>query len=135
LRNNGDMWALNSVIAVGLIAIFLIGFFMVASLVLPKDVGKIKASVADADSGSQLISLFRVPVRNMVVADIVRGSVSCSEFENVLDKVHTYSAYSLKINGKTSCSKGLIKDNVLKVDFALPLYDDRIADVSLEVSK
>lgn len=79
IKNNGDMWALNSLVAVGLIAIFLFGFFMVATAVLPGDVAEIRAEVAESSYSSQVLSLFRVPVRGLVVADFVSfGSKSPS---------------------------------------------------------
>lgn len=67
----GDMWALNALVSAGLIAIFLLGFFITATLVLPGDVAEIKASVVGSSYGSQLLSLFRVPVRGIVIADFI----------------------------------------------------------------
>ncbi len=133
----GDIWALNALVAVGLIAVFLFGFFMVASAVLPGDIAEIKAGVADSSYGSQLLNIFRIPVRSMNVADIVSGSdVKCSDLADALRFVYGSGvSYAFTVDKAVLCSGGSLKKSVLKNEFVLPSYDGRVHNVSIEVSK
>lgn len=140
IRTKGDMWALNALVAVGLIAVFLFGFFMVASVVLPGDIAEIKASVVGSSYGSQLLNIFRVPVRGMNIADIVSGSsvsgVSCPDVSDALRFVYGPDmSYSLTVDQAVLCSGGSLKKSVLKSEFVLPSYDGSVHNVSVEVSK
>lgn len=133
----GDMWALNALVAVGLIAVFLFGFFMVASAVLPGDIAEIKASVAGSSHSSQLINIFRVPVKGMNIADIVSGSdVKCSDLADALRFVYGSGvSYTFSVDKAVLCLGGSLKKSVLKREFVLPSYDGSVHNVSVEVSK
>lgn len=142
IKNKGDMWAINLVIAVGLIAIFLFGFFVLISKTMPHDVGQVKAKIVEVQHSSQLISLFRIPANNLVLADFVSksqssNSIGCSDIENSLRFVYGDSInYLISVDGKKFCSKGAVKTpGALKSGFVLPAYDGSVHNISVEVSK
>lgn len=139
--NKADIWALNALVAVGLIAVLLFGFFITASAVLPSDVAEIKTSISESSRGAQLLNIFRIPVRGMVLADIVSGGsavsrVNCPDLTDALRFVYgTEAQYSLRVDDTMFCSAGSLQKSVLKTEFVLPSYDGKVHNVSIEVSR
>jgi hypothetical protein len=134
LQIKADMWALNAIVAVALIAIFIFGFFMIASRVLPKDVADVKAVLADVKYSSQVLGVFGIPVGGFVVADFVSGAVGCSDIGNALRFVYGSGAgYVVKVDGSVSCSAQGPGASFQKNEFILPSYGGGVHSVSVEV--
>ncbi|MBN1644740.1 hypothetical protein JW851_01700 [Candidatus Woesearchaeota archaeon] len=132
MKIKGAMWGMNFLVAAGFIALFFFGFFMLMNYLGPGDINKVRATVSEIQSGSQLLNFFRVPVNAHVLADL---PVDCSDLEHVLDSFYDKQiGYSFVVNNKEECSRGDLKESSVKLKLFLPGYKDNVNNVVLEVS-
>lgn len=145
MNKKAAMWAFNFLASVGIIAITLFGFFLLMNYLGPGDITGVRASVVDARTGSQLINLFRIPVKEKVAADIVNDIwsvqaighepylVDCNDFGRALTDFYGRDVnYSLSLDEHRICTRGDINKPVL-LKLVLPSYT-KVINVSLEVA-
>lgn len=127
MTKKAGMWALNFLAAIGLIAIFLFGFFMLMYVLSPSDISEVKAAVAEVTTGSRLINFFRI-------SDILDSPVDCTGLKTIIDSFYTKKPnYVFKINDVEQCSRGELSDKTTAVDLILPDYNGIVYNVILEV--
>jgi hypothetical protein len=142
LNKKAGMWAFNFLLAVGLIAVFLFGLFMLMAMIAPKDVASVKATVAEINTGSQLINFFRIPVNNQLIADLTCEHCDsridfpdCSDLRKVLIDFYGKDVNcKLTVDNVKKCSKGDLDEESIKLDLVLPDYRGKLHNITLEVN-
>jgi hypothetical protein len=142
LKNNAGLWSLNFLVAVGLISIILFGFFVLMSVLRPADIADVKASVAEINTGSQLINFFRIPVNNQLIADLTCEHCDarftypdCSDLRKALIDFYGKDVNcKLTVDEVKKCSRGDLGKKPIKLDLVLPDYDGKLHNLTLEVN-
>ncbi len=139
MNNKAALWGLNFLVAVGLIAILLLGFYALISSLGPGDVNKVKAIVSEIGTDSQLINFFRIPVRGKIIADLPgelgAGEMTCADLSVALRSFYGPNVnYVFSVNDKKKCSQGSLKKKPLKIGLPLPTYEGFAKNITLEVS-
>lgn len=123
------MWAFNFLAAVGIIALILVGFFVLMSLISPKDVADVKATAAEINTGAGLINIFRIK-------GILDSPVNCTKLKEELTAFYGEDmSYVLTVDDDAKCSKGKLKKPIKKLEIILPDYEAGIYNIVLEVSQ
>lgn len=141
MNKKAGMWAFNVLIAVGLIAIFLFGLFMLMAMIAPKDVASVKATVAEINTGSQLMNFFRIPVNDQLIADLTCEDCDpkidfpgCDDLRKALiDFYGKDVSCKLTVDKIKKCSRGDLGKKPIKLDLILPDYKGKLHNITLEV--